>query len=295
MSVVVVGSANLDLVYRAPIPAPGETVLATGRTSNPGGKGANQAVAAARAGADTAFVGALGDDDAAGVLLTALGGAGVRSVVRRVPGPSGSALIVVDDAGENAIVVDPGANGRLDGLDADQRAAVRAADVVLLQLEIPVATVVDAAREAHAAGAVVVLNAAPAQSLPDALLADVDLLVVNEHEAAALGGAGTAERAVDALLERVPAAVVTLGARGALVAARDAAPTTVPGHRVTAVDTTGAGDTFCGTLVAALAAGDTLVGAVELATAAAALSVQRVGAVPSIPTREEIDDFHAQR
>jgi len=294
MSVVVVGSANLDLVYRAPIPAPGETVLASGTSRSPGGKGANQAVAAARTGADVVFVGALGDDDAAAVLLDALSDAGVRPMVSRFPGPSGSALIVVDDAAENAIVVDPGANGRLDPLDVDQRAAVRRADVVLLQLEIPVETVADAAHEAHAAGARVVLNAAPARPLPDALLADVDLLVVNEHEARTLAGAASAENAVDLLLQHVSAVVVTLGRRGALVASVGAARTVVPGHDVAAVDTTGAGDTFCGALVAALAEGDQLAGAVELATAAAALSVQRVGAVPSIPTREEIDDFRAQ-
>jgi ribokinase len=282
MSVTVVGSGNVDLVSQVErIPEPGETVLSTGFATHAGGKGNNQATAAARAGASTTFVGAFGADDNGARLLASLADAGVRTLVRTSAEPTGTALITVSATGENAIVVNAGANATLTDLTPGERAAIAGADLVLLQLEIPLETVIAAARIASGR---VVLNAAPARPLPDELLAAVDLLVVNEHEAALLGGA-------DHLLTVVPGLVVTLGAKGALV--RTAETTTeVPGIPVDVVDTTGAGDTFCGALVAALDERVPLDEAARFATVAAALSVRRAGAVPAIPTREEIDDFH---
>jgi ribokinase len=282
MSVVVVGSGNLDLVSQVErIPGPGETVLSTGFATHAGGKGNNQATAAARAGADTTFVGAFGDDEPGARLRAGLAADGVTLLVRTVPEPTGTALIAVSAAGENSIVVNPGANAALRDLTAEERAAVAGAGIVLLQLEIPLETVVEAVR---AATGTMVLNAAPAHPLPAAVLDAVDVLVVNEHEAALLGGA-------DHLLTTVPALVITLGAQGALVRTR-AEATHVPGIPVDVVDTTGAGDTFCGALAARLDEGAPLPDATRFATVAAALSVRRAGAVPAIPTREEIDDFH---
>jgi ribokinase len=324
MSVIVVGSANLDVVYRVErIPTPGETVLAASRTEHPGGKGNNQAIAAARAGAATAFIGALGDDEAGAVLRAGLEDAGVNCLVRTLQGPSGTALIVVSDDGENTIVVDGGANRELIGLTTDENRAISAASFLLLQLETPLDTVTDAARIAHELGTVVVLNASPIRELPDGLISAVDVLLVNEHEAAliaevsgrwvASGGSDDPTPGSDVsqsfdpaaiaaiLLERVPAVVITLGAKGSYVASREIGGALVPGIRVDAVDTTGAGDTFSGAFVAALAehgdrgASAPLLEAAHFATAAAALSVQREGAVSSIPTREEIDAFRAQR
>ena len=282
MSVVIVGSGNVDLVSQVErIPEPGETVLSTGFATHAGGKGNNQATAAARAGARTTFVGAFGDDDNGARLRASLTDSGAHPLVRTSSEPTGTALIVVAKSGENSIVVNAGANATLTDLTDTERAAIADADVVLLQLEIPLDTVIEAATTATGT---VVLNAAPAQPLPRDLLDNVDLLIVNEHEAALLGGA-------DELLTVVPRLVVTLGAEGALVRTREST-TTVPGIKVDVVDTTGAGDTFCGALVARLDEGATLDEAVRFATVAAALSVGRPGAVPAIPTREEIDDFH---
>lgn len=282
MSVTVVGSGNVDLVSQVErIPEPGETVLSTGFATHAGGKGNNQATAAARAGAATTFVGAFGDDDNGARLRASLTDSGVRPLVRTSAEPTGTALITVSATGENAIVVNAGANATLTDLTPEERSAIAGADLVLMQLEIPLETVLAAATIASGR---VVLNAAPAQPLPHELLAAVDLLIVNEHEAALLGGA-------EHLLTVVPALVVTLGAKGALVRTRDTS-TEVPGISVDVVDTTGAGDTFCGALVAALDERVPLDEAVRFATVAAALSVRRAGAVPAIPTREEIDDFH---
>lgn len=304
MSVVVVGSANLDLVYTVErIPRPGETVLATGAATYPGGKGNNQVVAVARSGAEVTFVAAMGTDDASEVLLGVLAEAGVRALVRRTPEPTGTALITVDEAAENVIVVNSGANAALVGLTDEECTAIREADVLLMQLEIPLPTVVEAAAVAREAGTLVVLNAAPIRPLPAELLNLVDLLVVNEHEAEQLAGGGAADghealaAAVDPL---APAAVVTLGADGALVVA-DGETRHLAGHRVEAVDTTGAGDTFCGALVASLDRSGgrldsaALAAAAEWATGAAAIAVTRPGAVPAIPTRPEIEQYLSGR
>ncbi|WP_348788349.1 ribokinase [Leifsonia sp. NPDC080035] len=308
MTTTVVGSANLDLVYRVErIPSPGETVLASSSDAVPGGKGNNQAVAAARAGADVTFVVALGRDAAGDRLAEEARAAGATVLDRRMHAPTGTALITVDTAGENSIVVDSAANALLTDLTVAERDAITASDVLLLQLETPLETVSEAAALAHAAGSLVVLNAAPVRHLPDALLAAVDILVVNEHEASLLApDAASPQAAASALARDGRAVVLTLGGAGALVVAPGAEPVAVPAHRVEVVDTTGAGDTFCGALAAELdrsgaargdraGLGDALASAARFASAAGALSVQRAGAVPSIPTLEEIRALIADR
>ena len=292
--VVVVGSANVDLVLPVRrIPRPGETVLAGVMTRGPGGKGANQAVASARAGARTAMVAALGDDDGGALLRDALGSSGVDlSLVSATDTPTGTAIITVDDSGENSIVVAPGANGEL-SLSAAATAVVGAAKIVLAQLEIPFPTV----QAAAAASSYFILNAAPAAELPDELLADVDLLVVNETEAEAIAGADRS-----ALLKKVPAAVVTLGAAGAVILTRGDDEIEVAGVPVGVVDTTAAGDTFCGVLAATLASASAtgaittsdLTNAVRRANVAASLSVQAAGAISSVPHGEAIDARYAE-
>lgn len=285
--VVVVGSANVDLVVDVPRhPAGGETILGGDLRRTPGGKGANQAVAAARAGgADTTFVGALGRDESAELLLASLTGATVRTdVVERVDAPTGTALITVAPDGENAIVVAPGANSRV-RVGAAQAERIAAGDVVLAQLEVPLDAVLAAAR-ARREGAVFVLNAAPSRGLPDELWDQLDVLVVNEHEAADLvGGARSLgpDGLMAALLDRVPAVVVTLGGAGSLVAERGVDVVRVPAAQVEAIDTTGAGDTYCGVLAAALARSAGLVDAARLAGAAGALAVTLPGAQDAVP------------
>lgn len=289
--VVVVGSANADLVVGVERhPGPGETVLGGDLHRTPGGKGANQAVAAARAGdAATAFVGALGTDDSADLLLESLTGAGVdTSLVARTTTPTGTAFIIVGPGGENAIVVAPGANRQV-AVSPAAAARIGAAAVVLAQLEIPLETVVAAAR-ARRTGALMVLNAAPSRELPDELWHELDVLVVNEHEAADLAGvAGEPGALAASLLARVPAVVVTLGAAGCLVAVRREPVVALPAPGVEAVDTTGAGDTFCGVLAAGLARGEDLVAACRRAVAAAALAVTRPGAQQAVPTAAETE------
>lgn len=293
-SVVVVGSLNLDVVVRTPRhPRPGETVLGHGHAEHPGGKGANQAVAAARLGAPTAMLGRVGDDAAGGRLRASLADAGVDlAALHTTSGMrTGAAFITVDDGGENTIVVSSGANAHLSADDVDRhRDLVAAADVCLMQLEVADEVVVTAAR---AAGGRVVLNPAPARALPAGLLEDIDVLVPNEGELARLAGVDTAPSDLDhlAALARslaVPTVVVTLGSRGALVVGADRHDL-VPAPEVDVVDTTAGGDTFCGALAAALVRGDDVVTATRRSVAAAALSVQRDGAQPSIPTLDEVE------
>ena len=262
-------------------------MLALGRDRLPGGKGLNQAVAAARAGAGTAFAGAVGQDAAADLLLDTLAAAGVdTAAVRRSDRPTGTALVMVQESGENSIVVDPAANDDV-RLDGAARAAVEDARVLLAQLEVPLSVVADGAAAARDAGTTVVLNAAPARDLPGSLLALVDVLVVNESEALLVSGATEVAAALDVLADRVPAVVVTLGAAGArwVSAAGDGQ---APGLAASVVDTTGAGDCFCGVLAATLAGGASLDEAVRVGIAAASLSVERPGAAVSMPTRAEI-------
>lgn len=288
-TVVVVGSANLDVVARVSrIPGPGETLLARSVSRGGGGKGANQAVAAARAGgAPTWFVGRWGDDGDGALLEASLASAGVElDAVEVSAEPTGTALISVSDDGENAIVVVGGANADFTALTPRQRERLATAAVVLAQLEIPLEVVLAAAR-ARPDGARFVLNAAPSQPLPSELLAEVDVLVVNEHELADLTDGAALEDGVAAMAQQVPALVVTLGARGCLVQ-QGSERAEVAAVAVTPVDTTGAGDTFCGVLGARLAAGDDLVTAARLGAVAAALAVQRPGAQDAVPTLAEV-------
>lgn len=285
----------MDIVFGVDrIPGPGETLLATSAAKYPGGKGLNQAVAAARAGAPTGFIGAVGDDDHGAQLLTTMAGDHIdTALVRRSAADTGQALIMVDARAENAIVVSSGANADVVALTDPERAGLRGTGVLLMQLEVPLDTVGAAASVAHAAGVTVMLNAAPAQELPAGLLADLDVLIVNEHEACLLGGSHDLATASAALAAQVPRLIVTLGSAGSALYEHGAELARVPAPRVVAVDTTGAGDTFCGAFAAAIAEGVGFVSAAEFATSAAALSVQAVGAVPSIPFRAAIERARA--
>lgn len=277
--VVVLGSINMDLsTVTTRLPRPGETVLGDAFDTSQGGKGANQAIAAARSGADVTFLGAVGDDRFADELLQSLTEAGVdTSSTRRVPGASGIAAITVDGHGENSIVVVPGANSALGDLTERELAAIADADILLCQLEIPLDTVVTGAIHARRHGTAVVLNPSPVRELPEELIGALDILVVNEAEAAALG---------DDLLGRVEHVVTTLGARGA----RYAQPNStiqIESPAVDAVDTTGAGDAFAGALVAEWASNPE--GAVRWACAAGAFAATRRGAGSSSGTRSDIE------
>ncbi|USQ87752.1 ribokinase [Streptomyces phaeoluteigriseus] len=289
--IVVLGSTNMDLVaYVEKAPQRGETVTGREFRTIPGGKGANQAVAAARAGGTVSVIGAVGNDSFGTRLRSTLEHSGVNTDhLRTVESPSGTAHIVVDDEGGNAIVVVPGANGTVDHLVPGDEVLIASGDALLLQLEIPLAAVVAGARAARAHGVRTILTPAPAQPLPPELLAATDLLVPNEHEAAALTGRTDPREAALALLDTVPAVVVTLGAAGSLYAAHGTEPVTVPAPRVTAVDSTGAGDTFVGALAVALGEDRPVREALAWAAAAAALSVQRPGASASMPYRSEIE------
>ncbi|MCA2228391.1 ribokinase [Nonomuraea aurantiaca] len=288
----VFGSANMDLVaYVSQAPKRGETVTGRGFRTIPGGKGANQAIAASRAGAVVAFLGAVGDDGFGAEMRTTLAAAGVEvAQLRQVPGPSGIAHIVVDDEGGNSIIVVPGANGTVTGPTADDVAVIAGSRALLLQLELPMDAVIAAAQAGQVSGVPVILTPAPAQPLPDALLDAVTLIVPNEHEAAAITGTDSTEAALEALLERVPEAVITLGSEGALYGSRSGERLRVPAVKVKAVDTTAAGDTFVGALAVARAEGLPAAAALRFASVAAALSVQREGASTSMPSRAEIDD-----
>lgn len=296
--VVVVGSVNLDRVQTvARLPAPGDTVHGRSFATYHGGKGANQAVAAARMGASVRLVGRVGRDDAGAALRDALVAEGIDDrALASVDGPTGFATILVSSSGENVIVLEAGANGRFaaETLAADDVAGAR---VALFQMEVPVGTVVRGLELARATGAITVLNAAPpegAASVPPAL---VDVLVVNEGEAAFLAAAATVDEHPEALLERLaaryPSVILTLGAHGLLWANGDDRGG-APSHRVEVVDTTAAGDTFTGAFVAGMAAGRPWVDAIAVAVAAAALCVTRSGAQASIPTRDDVDAFVAR-
>ncbi|GAA4066289.1 ribokinase [Nonomuraea soli] len=287
----VFGSANMDLVaYVSQAPKLGETVTGRAFHTVPGGKGANQAVAAARAGAEVTFLGAVGDDGFGIALRSTLVDAGIEvSALRQVPGASGIAHIVVDDSGGNSIIVVPGANGTVTGLTGDDHALISASSALLLQLELPIEGVTAAARAAREAGVQVVLTPAPSRPLPAELLEAVTLLVPNEHEAADLTGASDAESALEELLKLVPEVVITLGSQGALYGSRSGERLRVPAVKVEAVDTTAAGDTFVGALAVARSEGLGPEEALRFASAAASISVQREGASTSMPGRDEID------
>ena len=289
--VVVVGSVNADLVVGVERrPAPGETVLGSDLATYPGGKGANQAVAAARLGGRVAVLGRIGDDGHGALLRASLADAGVDlDHLLVTEGPSGVALITVDTDGDNSIIVSPGANARLVPADVERaRPLLTGAAVVSFQLEIPIETVEAAARTAAGAGARVVLNLSPPAPLPGGLPALCDPLVVNEHEAAYLLGRRDDPAAMaTGLLEQGPRSVlVTLGADGALVADRSGV-TAVPSPEVEVVDTTGAGDAFTAALCLRLARGDGLVDAARFAARVGAAAVRKPGAQSSYPAADE--------
>lgn len=284
-AVLVAGSANIDFVVRVPhLPAPGETVLGGDLLMVSGGKGANQAVASARAGgAATSFLAALGDDAFAPILQASLEAAGVETLIVRSERPTGAALITTSDDAENAIAVAPGANATLAPGDLPDLAGVA---WLVLQLETPLPTVIAFAQAARVAGVSVMLNAAPAQPLPAELLATTDLLVVNEDELAAVTGhAGTIAERLAAT--GVACVVATLGSRGccALV---DGSFVLQSAFAVKAIDTTAAGDTFCGTLAAALAGGVAFADALRAGAAAGALATTLPGAQSAVPQHAQV-------
>jgi ribokinase len=294
--VCVLGSINVDLVVRTPrLPKPGETILGGPFDRSPGGKGANQAVAAARAGATVEMVGALGDDDHGRAMRAMLegeriGAAGVRTIQGA---PTGIALITVDERGENTIVVAAGANALVDQATVKAGApTIKAADILLMQLEIPVASVAIGASMARTARTRVALNAAPATQLPTDLLDDLDILIVNRGEAGMLAGLDAdlpPEALAQSLVRRgIRTVAITLGAQGAVILDADSLHV-IPAFRVNAVDTVGAGDAFAGALCAALAEGRDIHAAATFACAAGALATVTHGAVPSLPARSDIE------
>ncbi len=293
--IVVVGSSNTDMVVRTEhLPMRGETVLGEKFIMTAGGKGANQAVAAARLGAEVTFVARLGRDLFGEQALAGYQAEGINTayMVRDDDEPSGVALIVVDRQAENIITVAPGANKRLSAEDVRAaESAIREADGVLLQLEIPLTTVRAAIELAQQHKVRVILNPAPAQALPADLLSGVDVLTPNENEAARLLD-GKADVALETLAARGSGTrvVTTCGARGCEVLS-DGKRQHVPGFQVEAVDTTGAGDCFSGALAVALARGWQMIDAARYANAAAALAVTRFGAQTSMPTDEEVRQF----
>jgi ribokinase len=294
-SVLVVGSLNFDHVITVErLPAPGQTVSGTGYLAVPGGKGLNQAVTAARVGASVAMVGCVGDDAPGRRLLQVLSDERISAKpMRAVPAtPSGTALITVASGGVNTIVVAAGANAELRPADLDRaRDLFRSGVVALAQLEVPLETVAAAFAIARSCGAVTILNPAPAPGpLPPELLALVDVLVPNETEALALSGQGDPATAASWLLEQgCRSVVLTLGERGALLARHDVGAVVVPSYSVEAVDTTAAGDAFCGALAAGLASGESLADAVRRGCAAGAIATTVMGALPSLPTADQVN------
>jgi ribokinase len=302
--IVVVGSANTDMIIRLKrIPRPGETILGGQFLTAAGGKGANQAVSAARAGGTVSFVARLGQDVFGDQAVAGYAGdrIDVAKLVRDPKRPSGVGLIFVAQDGQNSIAVAGGANDHLSPTDVKKATRLfKGASIVLVQLEIPLRTVQAAIRLAVHAGARVILNPAPARPLPDKLLRQVSIVTPNETEAELLTGVrvnsvASAARAAAVLRGRsVPTVIVTLGARGAFVSS-GGIEQLVPGFKVRAVDTTAAGDIFNGALAVALAEDQPLTQAIRFANAAAAISVTRLGAQPSAPLRRQIGRFMRSR
>ena len=298
-NILVIGSSNTDMIVKVPrIPRPGETILGGELLTAGGGKGANQAVAATRAGGEVTFVTCVGNDSFGDRAIGEFMRDGISvNHIRRRRGPNGVALIFVAPDGQNSIAVAPGANAHLSSADVKRAAsAFLDADALLLQLEIPLPTVTVAIRQATRAGVPVILNPAPGQKLSDELLKQVSILTPNEIEAESLTGVkvtsiSSAKRAAHTLHRRgVGSVVVTLGAKGAYLSNGEAEGL-IPGFRVKAVDSTAAGDVFNGALAVGLGERMDLRKAVRFANAAAALSVMRAGAQPSAPKRKEIERF----
>ncbi|MGI6621467.1 MAG: ribokinase [Bacillota bacterium] len=298
--IIVLGSMNVDFVVRVKRrPGIGETVPGSEFSIFPGGKGANQAVAAARLGGNVAMAGRIGDDVFSKVVLDSLSSAGVgrELIVTTQDVPTGSAFITVDETGENSIVVVPGANGHCSKADVDAlRPHLELAKMLMLQLEIPLETVEHAVSVARSCGTKVMLDPAPPVPLSQELLRGIDVLTPNEHEASFLTGrkvtdaAGAQLAASDLLKAGARAVVIKLGS-GGLVWAEGGKSGVIPGHRVHAVDTTAAGDAFSGGLAAALCEGKSLEEACRFANAVGALSVTRKGAQTSMPERREVEVF----
>lgn len=298
--VVVIGSANMDMTVRCKhLPIPGQTILGDSFVTNPGGKGANQAYAAAKCGAKTQLVARVGN----GMFVPRFienykkVGLGHDFLIRDPDTPSGTALIFVDEDGENMIVVAPGANLKLTPADVDAaKSVITGAKVMILQLEVPLETVVHVAQLAKDSDTIVILNPAPVRSLPPALLENVDIIVANEVEIAILTGAkdvdtSTAAQACSPLIDAgVKHVITTLGKDGAVITGGDGA-TKVRGFKVNAIDTTSAGDTFVGALAYALTQGKSLEEATRFANAAGALACTKIGAQQAMPTREEIEEM----
>jgi ribokinase len=302
--IVVVGSINTDLVGRTQrMPRAGETLLGSDFRMVPGGKGANQAVAVARAGGNVKMLGRVGDDMFGEQHLANFRDNGVDThLVQMTAGvPTGVAIIMVDDDGENSIVVIPGANNSLLPIDIEEaREIVETAQIVMLQLEIPMETVEAVIRMAKGAGVPVILDPGPARPLAKELLAQVDIITPNEHEAQVLAGEeihnlDDAYRVAGKLLESgVKNVLLKLGGNGVIIATPQGMEH-VPAHKVKAEDTTAAGDSFAGGLAVALAEGFSLRSAVLFANAVGALAVTKLGAQTAIPTRQEIEAFMAER
>jgi ribokinase len=290
-AIVVLGSANMDLVVRQPrLPNPGETMFGSDFSTVPGGKGLNQAVAAARAGGDVGFLGAVGTDPFGDALRGCLRDDGIDTDgLSEVDAPTGTAHIAVLDGGENAIVVVSGANAAITELDDRSKGRIEDARYLVAQFERPLHLIGEAFVVARGLGIQTVLTPAPVQPVDHALLQLVDVLIPNAQEACELAGRSDDAEAAVALSRTVGLVVMTRGARGALIAREGAVVAEVPARRVTPVDTTGAGDTFAGVLVAWLASGAELDAALTAATVAASISVTRPGASTSMPTRDEID------
>jgi ribokinase len=302
--IVVVGSSNMDLVVKSPrIPAKGETILGGDFIMTPGGKGANQAVAAAKLGAEVYFVAKLGDDIFGRQSLSNFQKVGIRTdyIVQTKEAPSGVALITVDDAGDNMIVVAPGANLKLSPDDVKKaQSAITSSGAVAAQLEVPLETVEFAARLSNDAGVPFILDPAPAQKLSDEFLRMVDILTPNETEAEILTGIkvtdeNSAMAAAKNLLDRgVKAVILTMGSKGYILATNDGVEF-VPSVKVDAVDATAAGDAFTGSLAIGMAQGKTLGDAALFANHAAALSVTKMGAQSSMPNAGQVENFMKQR
>ena len=293
--ILVIGSSNTDMTIKSErLPAPGETILGGKFLMGAGGKGANQAVAARRLGGDVTFVCKVGRDIFGDNAIKGYEKEGIdTSHILRSDAPSGVALILVDAKAENSIAVAPGANGDLTPADiCNLRGVIAEASYLILQLEVPVETVLESARIAHEAGVYVILNPAPACPLPEELFKYISLITPNQTETALMTGIeadeASLDRAVDALHAKgVKDVIITLGSRGSLVCT-GGKNEFVPACKVKAVDTTAAGDTFCGALCVALSEGKSLTEAAAFATKASALAVQKMGAQDSIPYRKDI-------
>ncbi len=290
----VLGSINIDYAVNVKIlPGPGETIGGQNLVLTPGGKGANQALAARRAGADVQMTGAVGTDSVADKALSLLTAGGVGlSGVKILPGPTGCAFVFVDEHSENQIVIIAGANGGVSAEDA-RAISINPADVLLLQLECPVDTVVAAAHHAKQQGARVVANLAPYQPLEAGVFKDIDYLLVNETEADSLRRElGLASGTVESLAHKTGCSVVkTLGASGIEAIDEQSRVFTLPGIKVDAIDTVGAGDTFAGYLGTMLSQGNSLQNACKVANAAAALACTKPGAQTAIPTMQDVIDL----